>query len=209
MKKLYMTLCVAAGLLMSACGGNKNHDTSDSGSDSALTAEMESAVAGPTDYYLTADSIGPVKVGDVIAQLPAAVANLYDNIVENQTPDAMAYTFRLADVPQFTVYDFMEGKVDVIALEGDSRGVMTPDGALRTGDPFTKVLALKGVESTWEGIDEGGMWYWKWNGIYFAVDETDISEQFADKLNNDKAVPRAADFTEGIKIGYIATGLPF
>lgn len=121
----------------------------------------------------------------------------------------MAYTYLLADVPQFTIYDFMENNVDVIALEGNARAVNTPDGEIRVGDEFSKVLALKGVESEWESFDETGIWYWKWNGLYFGVDETGISEKLAEALCDGKLPPRAALFTENVKIGYIATGLPF
>lgn len=195
-------------LMLVACGGNKNSSES-SKSDSAQTAEMESTIAGPTDYCLSADSIGPVHVGEKIADLPQAVANLYDTILTTETPDAMAYTCLLADIPQFTIYDFMEGSVDVIALEGNARCVVTPDGQLRVGDQFSNVLALKGVESEWESLDDTGIWYWKWNGLYFGVDESGISEKLGEALCDGKTPPRAADFTADVKIGYIATGLPF
>lgn len=209
MKKFYYILAVTALVTLWSCGGS--HETNQGGdkSDSALTEEMESPVAGPTEFYLTADSIGPVKVGDLISDLPAAVPNLYDMMLTTDTPDAMAYTFLLATVPQFTVYDFMEGKVDVILLEGDARGVQTPDGEIRVGDDFEKVLALKGVESEWENFDDGGIWYWKWNGLYFGVDEMGLSRKFSEALMNSNMPPRASMFSDKIKIGYIGTGLPF
>lgn len=207
MKHLYFSLTILAAAAIIASCSSKNK--AEQNSDSALTAEMESPVAGEVDYYLTADSIGPVYVGEQISDLPAAVANLYDYMHVTETPDAMAYTFLLADIPQFTIYDFMEGKVDVIMLEGNSREVMTPKGALRVGDEFSKVLALDGVESDWEGFDGEGVWYWKWNGLYFGVDEMGLSEKFAISLQDDKMPPKASEFTPDIKIGYIGTGLPF
>lgn len=201
--------CIAALLmLLASCGNNKKSETA-AASDSAQTESMESPVAGPTDFYLTRDSIGPVRVGEKITDLPAAVANLYDAVLTTETPDAMAYTYLLADMPQFTIYDFMEGKVDVIALEGNARSVMTPEGEIRTGDEFSKVLALNGVESEFQGFDDMGIWYWKWNGLYFGVDETNIPESLGTALSDGKRPPRAADFTPDVKIGYIATGLPF
>lgn len=201
--------CIAALLmLLASCGNNKKAETA-AASDSAQTESMESPVAGPTDFYLTQDSIGPVRVGEKITDLPAAVANLYDAVLTTETPDAMAYTYLLADVPQFTIYDFMEGKVDVIALEGNARSVMTPEREIRTGDEFSKVLALNGVESEFQGFDDMGIWYWKWNGLYFGVDETNIPESLGTALSDGKRPPRAADFTPDVKIGYIATGLPF
>lgn len=207
MKSIYLTS--AALLLLASCGGNKSANDTNPANDSAATALMESPVAGATQFYLTADSIGPVKVGEKISAMPQAVPNLYDVVLTTETPDAMAYTYLLADVPQFTIYDFMEGNVDVIALEGNARAVNTPDGEIRVGDQFSKVLALKGVESEWEGFDETGIWYWKWNGLYFGVDETGISEKLGEALCDGKLPPRAALFTPDVKIGYIATGLPF
>ncbi len=197
-------------LLLASCNGNKTETAGYSAkSDSARTESMESPVAGPVEFFLTRDSIGPVRVGEKISDLPQAVANLYDVVLTTETPDAMAYTFLLADVPQFTIYDFMEGKVDVIALEGNARAINTPDGEMRTGDEFSKVLALKGVESEFQNFDDSGIWYWKWNGLYFGVDETGISESLGAALSEGKRPPRASEFTPDVKIGYIATGLPF
>lgn len=202
-------LLAAMALTLAACGGNQESSTSSAASDSAETVSMESPVVGPVNYYLTADSIGPVHVGDEISNLPAAVANLYDMMVTTETPDAMAYTMMLADIPQFTIYDFMEGKVDVIALEGNSRSISTPDGELRVGDEFAKVLALPGVQSEFQSMDDMGIWYWKWQGLYFGVDETNIPESLGNALSEGKRPPRAAEFPASVKIGYIATGLPF
>lgn len=207
MKNIHFAFAAAA-LMMVSCGGHKTSGESDS-SDSAQTVQMMSEVAGPTEFFLTRDSIGPVRVGESISSLPAAVANLYDVMITTETPDAMAYTFLLADEPQFTIYDFMEGKVDVIALEGNARSVNTSAGQLRVGDEFSKVLALDGVKSEWQGFDDNGLWYWVWNGLYFGVDETGVSEKFGETLVDGRHAPRASEFTPDIKIGYIATGLPF
>lgn len=208
MKKIYFTLAIT--LCQVSCNGNKSTGNDiNMTEDSAATVSMESAVAGPTVFYLTKDSIGPIKIGEEISNLPVAVANLYDNMIVTETPDAMAYTFLLADVPQFTIYDFMEGKVDVISLEGNARAVDTPQGQLRIGDEFSKVLQLDGVKSEWQSLDDTGIWYWYWNGLYFGVDEMEINEKFSDALCNGRHAPRSSEFTPDIKIGYIATGLPF
>lgn len=212
MKKRRLPLIIAAaacGLLLPACGGNKDSRGDGDASDSALTAQQESPVAGPTDYTLTADSIGPVHVGAKISALPAAVPNLYDEMLVTDTPDAMAYTFLLGNVPQFTIFDFMNGCVDVITLEGNARGVETPEGPIRVGDEFTRVLALPGVEAEWESLDDSGIWYWRYRGLFFGVEETELGEQMADALCDGHRPPRAALFTPAIKIGYIGTGLPF
>lgn len=199
--------CILAAAGITGCGNKVASDNMQS--DSTQTAEMESPVAGPTVYYLTKDSIGPVFVGEEISHLPTAVPNLYDVMTITETPDALAYSFLLANVPQFTIYDFLEGKVDVILLEGNARSVDTPDGELRIGDEFSKVLALDGVKSEWISFDDAGIWYWTWNGLYFGVDEMGLSEKFSEELCNGRHAPRASEFTPDIKIGYIATGLPF
>lgn len=207
--KKQILMCGALAFLLAACGGKNGTTVTENASDSAETVAMESPVAGPVDYYLTSDSIGPVRVGYEISDLPAAVPNLYDMMLTTETPDAMAYTMMLADVPQFTIYDFMEGKVDVIALEGNSRSIMTPNGEIRVGDEFAKVLALPGVQSEFESMDDMGIWYWKWHGLYFGIDETNLPESFGNALSEGKRPPRASEFTPAVKIGYIATGLPF
>lgn len=211
MKSFNLTLpaALAAGLLLSSCGGGGGTSASGRGSDSAQTAELESTVAGPTEFFLTRDSIGPVHVGADVASLPQAVANLYDVRLATETPDAMAYTYLLANVPQITVYDFMNGKVDVIALEGNARAVETPEGPLRVGDPFSKVLALPGVKSEFQGFDDMGIWFWEWHGLYFGVGETGLPQKMGEALGNGQRPPKASDFTPEVKIGYIATGLPF
>lgn len=209
MRKINISLVITATILLASCAGKKS-DTATSVNDSAATVEMTTpAEPGVVEYYITSDSIGPVYVGEEISALPTAVSNLYDTMLTTATPDAMAYTFLLADAPQFTIYDFMDGRVDVIALEGNARAVNTPDGELRVGDEFSKVLSLDGAESEWQGFDDNGIWYWKWNGLFFGVDETNITEKLADALCDGKRPPRAALFTADVKIGYIATGLPF
>lgn len=215
MKQLYtlftVSLTILAFSVMSASCGRGKKDTTASAvqSDSAQTAEMVSPIAGDTAFYLTRDSIGPIHVGDKISDLPVAVANLYDNMLITETPDAVAYSFLLSDIPQFTVYDFMNGKVDIIALEANSHGVSTPQGTLRVGDEFTRVLALPGVMAEWEAIDDTGIWYWKYEGLFFGIDETNISENLGDAICDGHNPPRAALFSPEVKIGYIATGLPF
>ena len=65
------------------------------------------------------------------------------------------------------------------------------------------------MESEWAGMDDNGIWFWKWNGLYFGVDETDMAETLGDALTDGNRPPRASMFTPDVRIGYIATGLPF
>lgn len=198
-------------VVIASCGTKGlKEDRQDSMDMSDSTAGTEvSAVLGDSVFYITADSIGAVHVREKISALPPVVDYLYDAMVTTPTPDAMAYTFLLNNVPQFTVYDFMRGEVDVIALEGNALSVNTPDGELRVGDSFKRVLGLKGVESEWIDLDDTGVWYWKWNGLYFGVDETNLSDEQGEALCDGKLPPRASFLGDEVKIGYIATGLPF
>lgn len=202
------TLAIVAAGCLSSCGSKKTADNSASAlTDSAEQAELppDSIDAG---YYLTADSIGPVHVGMALSDIPERCPDLYDAQVPAETPDATAVTFLRNMDPIFTVYDFMEGKVDVIVLESPAIGVKTQSGLLCMGDSFEKVLALPGVRSEWAGMDETGMWYWTWNGIWIGVDESDISDALAQALIDQKHPPRAA-MLKTARVGYLATGLPF
>lgn len=206
MKKLgYIMLALALG----ACAGNNANQNNTDTNDSLPATEMESLDVDSVSYVLTKDSIGPVKIGEMVSTLPEAVPDLYDLILTSETPDAMAYTFLLEDVPQFTVYDFSNNKIDVIVLEGNARGISTPDGELRVGDEFEKVFKLPGVKSEFESFEGDGLWYWEWNGLWFGVDEANISEKLADALCEGRRPPMAALFNPSVRIGYIGTGLPF
>lgn len=212
MKKRHLACCAALALLaagiLSSCGGKKTDSNADSiRPDSTGQAELlpDSIDSG---YYLTADSIGPVHVGMALSDIPDRCPDLYDAQVPAETPDATAVTFLRNMDPIFTVYDFMEGKVDVIVLESPAIGVKTQSGLLCMGDSFEKVLALPGVRSEWAGMDETGMWYWTWNGIWIGVDESNISDELAQALVTQRHPPRAA-LLKTARVGYLATGLPF
>lgn len=232
MKKRYLACCAALTLLaagtLSSCGGKKTAAVTDSSrpDSSEETALLPDSI--DTGFYLSADSIGPVHVGMALSDIPDRCPDLYDTQVPAETPDATAITFLRGMDPIFTIYDFMEGKVDVIVLESPAVGVKIPvepaqeggeanaeaadaggqPGLLCLGDSFEKVLALPGVRSEWAGMDETGMWYWTWNGIWIGVDESDISDQLAQALVTQRHPPRAA-LLKTARVGYLATGLPF
>ena len=208
MRILYYVIAAAAVGGLASCGSKADKAMNQALKDSAVTAEIEAEAPGLPVYTLTKDSLGPVHVGEEIANLPKAVPDLYDTVLPTETPDAMAYTYLLGDIPQFTIYDFMEGRVDVIVLEGNARAVKTPKGEVRVDDPFTKVLELPGVQSEYQSLDDMGIWYWVWNGLYFGVNESKVSEKLGEALCDGKRPPRAADLQDAT-IGYIGTGLPF
>ncbi len=137
------------------------------------------------------------------------MAGFYASTTLDSTPDAQTISFNDPQGdPIFTAYDFMEGKVDVIALNGTRYGVATPEGELRIGDEFSKVLALPGVRSEWQGLDDNGVWWWTWKGLWFGPDEAGMSESLSEKMCDPKRPPMASDFS-GVKTGYVGTGTPY
>lgn len=193
--------------IFAACGGTQQSEggSAAKGDTAAVAADT---VAAPAGYSLTADSFGPIRVGMRLDEIPQQTEGLYNTILPAETPDAMALTFVQGADPVCTVYDFGNGQADVIVLEGSKYGVATPDGELRIGDDFSKVLALPGVRSEWGGMDDYGTWYWVWQGIWFGVDEMEASDALMEALETGRHAPRAAELATA-RIGYIATGLPF
>ena len=198
-------------LLMAASCGSGNSKQADTDSAFIDSAEMKEETILDTEaaLTLTADSIGCIHVGMPIDRIPQTVDGFYASTILDSTPDAQTVSFNDANgEPIFTAYDFMEGKVDVIALNNAKYGVATPEGELSIGYDFSKVLALPGVKSEWQGLDDNGTWWWTWQGIWFGPDEAGMPEKLAVKMCDSKRPPLASDFA-GIKIGYIGTGTPY
>ena len=206
------TLVIIAALLpmLAACTGNKAYKGADS--DSALIqeaqADLDSIDAIPLPD-LTAQGLGPVRVGMPIDSLPEGIENLYDQVEMDDTPDAVALTFMLQTQPMFTVYNFGDGKVDVIALESDKLGFRTDKGTVHLGDPLRTLFDLKGVSTEFASIDESGQWYWRYNDLWICPDPANCSPGLGQALSNRNNPPAAALVDSTVTIGYIATGLPF
>lgn len=215
MKKIYLMIIPVAMAFVSSCSnGEKQQDTVDSAVSPLDTFSLADLPIEENDSFsFTSAGVGPVKVGMKVSDLPVQVKGLYDKYLVSQTPDAVAYTYLLNDDPQFTIYDFMQGNVDVVILEGPALAFSTPNGDLRVGDSFAKVLALKDATPEWEAIDGDeveGTWYWRYNGLYIGVDEGSLTDaQIEEVLFNKNRSPRAGDLGKNAKIGYIGTGLPF
>ena len=205
MKKIIMIASLLP--LLAACGGSKKSGNVDSLLDSPFVeeAELPDSVA---PIVLTPDSLSSIHIGMDINSLPKSGADLYTNLVAGDTPDALTLTGMLDGKPAFTLYDFGEGKVDLIALNSDDYGVATPEGVLRIGDPFESLLKVGGVTTEWTGYDEGGQWFWKWGGLWFLPSEEGMTGAQAAELQNSSRPPKAADFAK-CKIGYIGTGAPY
>lgn len=210
-KKLHILVAsFAAAMLLYACGSGKKAD-SDSVVADSVVAESPEVDSVPT-FFLTPDGIGPVRIGMSVDSLPEIVAGLYDHVTEGEDEIGMARLFYNHSGVSFTALDFMEGKVDLIYLDNAYVKVATPEGDLALGDEFNRVLALPDAEAIWQDYDEAsgiGMWYWNAGEIWYAVDQSTLTDALKRKLYDSSLRPVKADFDENVRIGYIGTGLPF
>ncbi len=209
MKNIAIILTVLAALLMASCGGKKK-DAVNIDSDTIAVNPADMAEAEATTAYLTKDSIGCVAIGMELAEIPDSVPGLYSMKNVGESRDAMSIEFFENGSPRFVIYDFGEGKVDVINLIDNSVKVATIQGDLGIGDPMEKVLNLPGVQAEWCGFDDGGMWYWVADGIWYAPDQSSLTAELSHRLYHSGQAPTVRDFENGAtSIGFIGTGLPF
>lgn len=209
MRNTVILLLAFVVLSLVSCGGKKS-DYRDVDSDTVAVnpADLEEAEATPA--YLTKDSIGCIAIGMELAEIPDSVGGLYSSRNVGESRDAMSIEFFDNGAPRFVIYDFGEGKVDVINLTDNSIKVATVNGDLGIGDPMEKVLELPGVEAEWCGYDDGGMWYWVADGIWYAPDQSSLTPELSHRLYHSGQAPTVRDFEKGgITIGFIGTGLPF
>lgn len=206
---LFTAIC---GILGAASCGKTDKSTTGTDSDSIAVMEMVDAVTASYHAYLTKDSIGQIKVGMSVNDIPKSVDNLYDYKTQGASPDAVTITFYTNEDEgreQFVAYDFGQGVIDVLNVIGNGVKVATDSGELGMGDSFKKVLALPGVKAEWSGYDDSGMWYWTWNGIWFAPSQDVLPEQLSKLLYHSSQEPTIDDFSDEVTIGFIGTGLPF
>lgn len=190
-----------------SCGGSR---TAPSDSDTVVSVGAAS-VETPVRHvaYLTASGVGNVAVGSDIYALAPAEAGLYDSKDLDASPDAVTVTFSDGEGEQFVAYDFGEGNVDVINVTGPGIAVKAPRGDINLGSPFGEVLALPGVQPEWAGFDNGGMWYWTWEGLWFAPAQEGLPAALASRLYHYGQAPTESDFNGAVTVGFIGTGLPF
>lgn len=209
MKKLSYLLPLTV-VLLTACGGKNNRDAADSLADTGVVTAADTIPAAPADIVITADGIGPVKIGMLTDQIPPEHDGIYDSIHSEEGYESNTYLFLDGETPLFTAYEFTKGTLDVISAESPRVVVVGPDDIrLHLGDEFSGVLALPGVEAQWENADGEGMWCWTWQGLWFQPDQSHLSEQLSRELYSDVAPPAKSSFTPDAKIGYIGTGLPW
>ena len=148
MKKL---ICITLGAIaLTSCGGHK--DTAAADTDSLMTENpVDTVVAEMPTVYITQDSIGVIKIGMPIGEVPQAVEGLYTKKENGASLDAVTIDFVQDDHARFVAYDFGEGKIDVINLIGQDVKVQTLKGDLGIGDHMATVLDLPGVTAEWSG----------------------------------------------------------
>lgn len=195
-------------LLMAGCGNGEKGNPADS--DSIAETEIIEAVQAVREAnYITKDSIGAIVVGNPVNTIPESVPGLYTAKENGASQDAVTVTFSDENGRQFVAYDFGEGNIDVINVVGPDIKVNAPNGVFGIGDSFSNVLAIPGVQAEWIGYDDGGMWHWTWNGLWFAPSQQKLDENLSRKLYNSQESPGNEDFPESVTIGFIGTGLPF
>lgn len=199
---------VLFALTLSACGKGQKAESADSDSI-AESAVMEAVEAVRQSMYITKDSIGAIAIGTAVNTLPDSVPGLYTSKENGASPDAVTVVFSDDNGQEFIAYDFGEGNVDVINVIGTGVYVDAPRGAFNLESPFSKVLELPGVETEWMSYDDNGMWYWRWNGLWFAPSQDNLPRDLSMRLYNSEQAPTPKDFTDEVKVGFIGTGLPF
>ena len=202
---IFAAFCVV--LLATFCGHSNKNDAIDS--DSIAIMDMVETVAAANTTYINKDSIGAVYIGQPITELADSIPSLYTSKENGASPDAVTVTFSNPDGEQFVAYDFGEGKIDVLNVIGTDIKVNAPGGEFGLGDSFSKVLQLPGVAVEWSGYDDSGMWYWTWEGLWFAPSQDKLSPELSRLLYNSGTEPAASDFSEENTVGFIGTGLPF
>lgn len=207
MKKLIFIALGAVAL--AGCSSNKKDTVADT--DSIVTENVaDEAVAEMPSVFLNKDSIGTVYVGMPLGEIPQHVDGLYTRRENGASLDAVTIEFIQDDHARFVAYDFGEGKIDVINLIGPDVKVRTIKGDVGIGDSMATVLDLPGVKPEWSGLDGNGMWYWTWEGLWFAPAQENLSQGLLQRLYHSGQAPTIQDFRdENVTIGFIGTGLPF
>ncbi|MDE6769955.1 MAG: hypothetical protein K2J78_09565, partial [Muribaculaceae bacterium] len=133
MKKL---ICITLGAVaLTSCGGHKG---TTSGDTDSIVAEnpVDTVVAEMPTVYITKDSVGYIKIGMPINEVPHEVEGLYTKRDNGASLDAVTIDFVQDDHARFVAYDFGEGKIDVINLIGQDVKVKTLKGDIGIGDPM-------------------------------------------------------------------------
>lgn len=216
MKKTHLIHTALSALLLFAAMlpscGHSDSSTADT-ADSTALSEPESSSA-PSEILLCADSIytpggAALAIGTRISDIPEQIPGIYDNIESTAGHDIREFHFKNGEDYLFTALDFGEGRIDLIMTNSADVKVAGAPSPITLTSPFTEVLSLPGSAPEWVDMDDTGMWYWTWEGLWFAPDQSHLPEALSRHLYNEESLPGPADFNSEVAIGYMATGIPF
>ncbi|MDE5773936.1 MAG: hypothetical protein K2H86_05715 [Muribaculaceae bacterium] len=191
-----------------SCRRSHSRDNDTVGVDSAAVSIPYGSLADTT-LIMTAEGIGQVKCGIPLSDLAPALDGVYDSIETWSEAEFDIYSFIFEGEERFEGFDFGDGVLSVLSARSTDIVVETPDGVITRDIPFTRVLSLPSVTAEFESGNYGGIWCWKWHGLYFLPDDQHIPERLVSKLYNGDTEPVSEDFDDTVKLYYIGTGLPF
>lgn len=193
---------------MASCRHTDSRDHDSVNTDSAAMLLSDDSVA-VTPLIMTAGGIGSVRCGTSLSDLAPELEGVYDSIETWSEAEFDIYSFIYDGEERFEGFDFGDGVLSVLSARSTDIVVETPDGIITRDIPFTHVLSLPGVTAEFESGNYGGIWCWKWHGLYFLPDDQHIPERLVSKLYNGDTEPVSEDFDDSVKLYYIGTGLPF
>ena len=196
-------------ILISSCGKKESKETENNDSISVNVSEEIEENKFEEQFYLDTTGIASIKIDMPVQSLPDSVEGLYNKITKISIPDAVTYEFSDDEGLRFIGYDFGDSRIDLISLDTPDIKVKTSDGEIALGDNFSSVFSLPGLETEWIDYDDGGVWFWRWQGLWFAPTQHKLTQSLSQKLYNSDKAPVASDFNDEVKIGYIGTGIPF
>lgn len=204
---LVSAMVILLPAIMTGCSSGKDKNV-----DSA-TVEEDTLPALPEEdasrAVITNLGIGPVKCRQLVSSVQPSVVNLYDSIAIERGYEATIYHFMRDGRTRFDGYEFGDGQISVVSVADNSVVAETPQGEISLGVPFSRVLALKGVEPQFQALDGEGMWCWIWQGLYFQPSQQNLPQRLSSRLYNAGTTPSASDFDENVTVDYIGTGMPY
>ena len=137
MKKKNAILYALPLLLLAGCGSSDKKSVGES--DSVAESEIIEAVeAVRKANFITKDSVGGIMVGASVNTIPESIPGLYTSRQHGASQDAVTVSFSDDSGEQFVVYDFGEGKIDVINVVGPAIKVDALDGVFGIGDSLDR-----------------------------------------------------------------------
>ena len=196
-----------------SCGGGSSDRVADS--VGSAVEKADEAVDVPSDVLMCADSVylssgGAIPIGLDVTDIPESIDGLYDNVERDTQESIGEYHFMHGEEYIFTALDFGDGRIDL--LMANTFSIIAPfagESPVGLSVPFSRILGLPGVQTEWCELDDTGMWYWTWRGLWFAPDQSHLTPSLSTSLYNEEKRPSVNDFDDSVTVGYFGTGCPF